>query len=213
MDLQNEVKDIQIIQKESTSTFALHTTTYQEKTFTIDCGSHDDMLGWLVLICGLQSRELSKSLLPTKDRSDYLKKTYFSNFKGGTITSNKEEIWTYIPSGQILKGAELVETNAIFQWDGEVFNPTKEPKTQGCAYWDGINLIWKNANDETVFHYLFETGQYCRMASADSRFDWKWSRHFLVSKGNEGHYSLEGNIPQPVVMCIQLSKYVDQLSL
>jgi hypothetical protein len=84
--------------------------------------------------------------------------------------------------------------------------------------WDGVTLIWHRDGGANMrlqdfslmqadFTYLWDEQE--REFVNDESVDrhWKFSRHFLASKSNHGHWIIEGDIPEPVVMGLQLMRY------
>merc|ERR1711862_492965 len=79
----------------------------------------------------------------------------------------------------------------------------------GSGKWDGVSLIW---NDESCngmistpavrFDWNQNTREYTNVMEPSQV--WKWTRHFLASKFGAGEWIVEGDIPEPVVMFLQM---------
>lgn len=121
-----------------------------------------------------------------------------------------------------------------YTWNGQTLVPTRvaadgtfadETEAQrirqsgfGSGVWDGVTLIWHRDGGANMrlqdfslmqadFTYLWDEQE--REFVNDESVDrhWKFSRHFLASKSNHGHWIVEGDIPEPVVMGLQLMRY------
>jgi hypothetical protein len=138
-----------------------------------------------------------------------LKRAYKDGFKGGQIKSSYEEEWAYSADG-VLWSQIGVDGEYSYRWDGEMLiglNPLS--RALGAGRWDGIALVWNFEasngmiskptmrfdwyQSEREYHNVLEPSQI-----------WKWTRHFLASKFGAGEWILEGNVPEPVVMFLQI---------
>ncbi len=144
---------------------------------------------------------------------------YFDEFKGGTISSSFEEMWCYTSDGMAIREHDSNYEESVYRWNGETFAYVSGQYC-GTGKWDGINIAWfsKETDQDPFMQYLLQDGQYTHWKHETTEMDWKWSRHFLVSVGGKGtycsilpysgHWSIEGSIPQPVIMFLQMMRYV-----
>lgn len=153
-----------------------------------------------------------------------LRSIYKSGYKGGIVKSGDED-WQYNSEGSVHCIVGALRLN--YTWTGEFLQPSVGSKAinMGTGKWDGVNLYWfapagpqngiKNTlgefyhSREPSSHYIYDEkdGEYI---SDDGRKEWKWSRHFLASKESEREWIVEGDIPQPVIMLLQLMRYYIQ---
>lgn len=142
---------------------------------------------------------------------------FYLGHKGAEISSGEDEQWEYFSDGL----TKNLKDNYEYKWDGEFFQPTSTDFNYGTGKWDGLNLWWfppmgnsflsvKNRVGDTyfrknpLFHYLFVPVD-VEFYSGIAGKDWKFSRHFLVSRsGNHPEWKIEGEVPKPVVMCLEL---------
>lgn len=150
-----------------------------------------------------------------------LRKLFKNNYGGGIVKSAEEE-WQYNSDGSV--NCLIGQHKLHYTWTGEFLQPSLGPEiiNFGTGKWDGINLWWFPPSSDSngiknilgnfyysrnpIYHYLFSPiGR--EYLSNDSKKEWKWSRHFLASKEGEKEWILEGDIPPPVVMLLQLMRY------
>ena len=84
-----------------------------------------------------------------------------------------------------------------------------ESRALGSGKWDGISLIWYDESYNGMittpvvrFDWSQSDREYTN-ASSESQV-WKWTRHFLASKFGAGEWIVEGEVPEPVVMFLQM---------
>jgi hypothetical protein len=132
--------------------------------------------------------------------------------KGGTIASSFEESWCYTADGIAIREHDSNYEDSVYNWDGESFCHVSGQNC-GTGKWDGVNLAWYTTSNATepFIQYLLQDGQYTHWKSDTTDYDWKWTRHFLASMRAKGHWSVEGRVPQPVVMMLQVMRYVRNL--
>jgi hypothetical protein len=142
-----------------------------------------------------------------------MKNIFFNDHKGGEISSSYEECWTYTSDGVIQRSKENNFDECAYKWDGESL-VWVSGKNYGHGRWDGLFLSWFQDNsEEPILDYILQDGQYSHLKNGQS-MDFKWTRHFLASKSGEGHWSIEGSCPQPVIMFLQCMRFVhNQFSL
>jgi len=150
-----------------------------------------------------------------------LRKLFKSSYAGGIVKSADEE-WQYNSDGSIV--CLVGKYKISYTWTGEFLQPSlgNEIFNFGTGKWDGVSLFWfpsassgdglKNTIGQFCFarkpwsHYLF-CAKNREYLSEDSSNEWKWSRHFLASKEDEPEWIVEGEIPEPVVMLLQMMRY------
>ena len=97
-----------------------------------------------------------------------------------------------------------------YRWDGEMLiGLDNESRALGSGKWDGISLIWYDESYNGMittpvvrFDWSQSDREYTN-ASSESQV-WKWTRHFLASKFGAGEWIVEGEVPEPVVMFLQM---------
>lgn len=141
-----------------------------------------------------------------------MRSLYFVDYKGGEISSSFEECWTYTSDGTVQRSKENNYDECTYKWDGEQLQWVSG-KNCGNGRWDGLLLSWFYNSEEPALEYILQDGQYSHLKNAQG-MDFKWTRHFLASKSGLGHWSVEGSIPQPVIMFLQCMRFVNtQFSL
>ena len=136
-----------------------------------------------------------------------LNQLYKEGFKGGNVKGADDEEWAYRSSG-VLRfsiGGDGLD-GQVFQWDGENLRP-KSNCSQGYGSWDGVTLRWfKHVDDkrpQLEYVYQEDVREY-HSSDGDAQRTWKWTRHFLARKEGRGEWIMEGQVPEPVVMLLQL---------
>ena len=150
-----------------------------------------------------------------------LRSLYKSGHKGGIVKSGEED-WQYNSGGSV--NCLVGETKLSYTWTGEFLQPSIGANSinKGTGRWDGVNLYWfgpgtaehgvKNIMGEFYFsrkpeyHYIYDNKNR-EYLSNDGKKEWKWSRHFLASKDGEREWIVEGEIPEPVTILLQLLRY------
>jgi hypothetical protein len=141
-----------------------------------------------------------------------LNQLYKEAYKGGNIKGPNEEEWLYRANG-LLKNTESsgISKNQSFSWDGETLR-AKYKNSFGYGVWDGVSMRWYQSEeaftshpDEPLLVYYWDplTREY-HQALRDPKQTWKWTRHFLARKEGRGEWIMEGNVPEPVIMFLQL---------
>ena len=130
-------------------------------------------------------------------------------FKGGEIKSSYDEDWSYSADGLITSVYGIAEQYE-FRWDGEMIIGTNEISRElGSGKWNGITLIWYDEQSNGMIttptiRYDWHKTEREYHNPLDKSQVWKWTRHFLASKFGAGEWIVEGNIPEPVVMFLQI---------
>jgi hypothetical protein len=68
-------------------------------------------------------------------------------------------------------------------------------------------MIFKNGQREKMLKYFFDPKEREYRPEISLYTQWKWTRHFLASKGGEGEWAVEGEVPEPVIMFLQMIRY------
>lgn len=144
-----------------------------------------------------------------------LNQLFKEGFKGGNIKGPDEEEWLYRANG-ILKNTESLNPaikGQSYLWDGETLR-AKYKNSFGFGVWNGVTMQWyrseeayTNQGDEhnpVVVYYWDPLTREYHTASRDPKQTWKWTRHFLARKEGGGEWIMEGNVPEPVIMFLQL---------
>ena len=103
-----------------------------------------------------------------------------------------------------------VSPNLKYRWDGEMLIGVDDvSRSLGSGKWNGISLIWFDESNNgmiTTPVVRFDWSQADReyTSALDESQVWKWTRHFLASKFGAGEWIVEGDIPNPVVMFLQM---------
>jgi len=118
-----------------------------------------------------------------------------------------EEEWEYLPNGTVknIKGAEGAE----FFWNGESFNNQNEKYAFGNGIWNGVWIQWNVPKQITVFmKYYWSPSKHTFYEAKRNKvsLNWKWIANSLVRKKG-GLWTVEGEVPFPVVMFLQLLRY------
>jgi hypothetical protein len=86
-----------------------------------------------------------------------------------------------------------------------------------AGVWDGVTLMWHRDGGANMglrdfslmqsahFTYLWDESEREFVNDKDVSVHWKFSRHFLASKSDHGHWIVEGDIP---VRCLLSSRWV-----
>ncbi|PRP77169.1 hypothetical protein PROFUN_14510 [Planoprotostelium fungivorum] len=193
-------------------------------TFTADDAK--ELATWVVRLDGLLSNLSSNSfatfISPPSDKSRLLRQLYLEDHYGGVIKysspdGDATEEWSYSKEG-VLKCVQLVPEDDVgtvsYQWNGERFEPFGE-QSFGAGHWSGVFIAWyldegqvyKDGLRDKYLKYFYEPREGEYRPDLPSLTVWKWSRHFLASKSNEGFWMVEGQIPEPVVMFAQMMRY------
>jgi hypothetical protein len=138
-----------------------------------------------------------------------------NGYKGAEVNSGEEQ-WEYFSDGRV----KSLSGNFLYVWDGEFLQPSDPDYNFGTGKWDGLNLWWfppmgnsffslKNRSSDSYYcktpssHYIYNASNQ-EFISGLVEKDWKWTRHFLASRGTGLEWRVEGEIPKPVVMFLEL---------
>ena len=134
-------------------------------------------------------------------------------YKGGEIKSSYDEEWSFSADG-ILQSEIIIGPELKFRWDGEMLVGLNPNSTQlGSGKWNGISIKWMKDNSSECllqFDWDFFLREYTN--NVDKNVVWKWTRHFLASKFGSGEWIVEGSVPEPVVMFLQIIRYFRERS-
>ena len=183
-----------------------------EKKLTLQAETDVEMVRWICALDAVQIRaQMDPTLLNPIDKHRLLNYSYKDKHLGGEIQSSYEEAWSYSKDG-VLKSSLGLDTPLSYRWDGEMLiGIDNESRDLGSGKWDGITLVWYNetfngmiATPSVSYDWNFAEQEYTNTAE-DSQV-WKWTRHFLASKFGAGEWIVEGQVPQPVVMFLQMMR-------
>lgn len=122
-----------------------------------------------------------------------------ASYRGGQILSSHDEEWEYAPGGMV-KCTVGACAGLTMTWNGHCLQPTNS-SDYGEGTWDGFNLNWRG-RDGTLQHYIYNYSL-CEY-QAEGHKTWKWTRHFLASKDDDDYWSIEGSVPKPIIMMLQI---------
>ncbi|GAM29425.1 hypothetical protein SAMD00019534_126010 [Acytostelium subglobosum LB1] len=174
---------------------------------------------WVVKLDGLANTDFG-SFLSGPERKLLLKILYKNNIKGGVIkSSHDDEEWSYSSIGSLSTLEGTYNGPQIdYHWDGEWLRSSANSQMFGAGRFNGVYLAWylagvdgKDPTGSTVTQapditYFWDEREK-EYVSDRKELTFKWSRHFLASKYGTGEWIVEGHVPQPVVMFLQLIKY------
>lgn len=172
----------------------------------------ETLLTWLLAIDSVQSYlQIEESILNPLSKHRLLSAKWKEGFRGGEISSSYDEEWTYTAQG-LLTSSVGVDPPLSYRWDGEMLIGVDDVSTQlGSGKWNGLSLVWfdEAANGmlslpSVRFTWQEEDREYHDDAAAAQV--WKWTRHFLASKFGAGEWIVEGSVPEPVVMLLQMMR-------
>ena len=69
-----------------------------------------------------------------------------------------------------------------------------------------INMSWKKERKEGGGRGEGERGG--GGGGSGGKHDWQWTRHFLKRVNGEGEWIVEGSMPEPVVMFLQILRFL-----
>ncbi len=173
---------------------------------------HNDLIEWVIAIDSLQTyKQAENSILNPLDKHRLLKSVFKDCIKGGEIKSSYDEEWSYTKEG-LLKSSMGVPYSLSYRWDGEMLIGVDKLSTMfGSGKWNGISLIWyDNASNGVItapslrYDWNDRDREYTDVSEKSQV--WKWSRNFLASKFGGGEWIIEGDIPEPVVMFLQMMR-------
>ncbi len=134
---------------------------------------------------------------------------YKEQLKGGFVKSSYEEEWSYHPGGTLERHEPFKGQTLSYLWDGETLRPKDNHTSLGLGRWNGVWLSWYKTCDTTeepLFRYFWVPSDK-EFQTTNYLLTWKWTRHFLASKHGSGEWIMEGEVPSPVIMCLQLMHY------
>jgi len=197
-----------------------------QKIFSAE--SKEDLAEWVIAIDGfvksVQNNCFNTCIEPVPEKRNLLRTLFFDQYKGGIIKSKDEgDEWEYRPNGTVTclmmnnKPAKI-----IYEWDGEFFKPKKSIDgnlNYGIGHWNGVWCGWylqdwmvlqSTGQREKFLKYFFDREDRKYVPENKGLTVWRWSRHFLVptsDETSEDWWQVEGSVPEPVVMFLQLIRY------
>eukprot|EP01094_Clydonella_sp_ATCC50884_P012719 TRINITY_DN23017_c0_g1_i1.p1 TRINITY_DN23017_c0_g1~~TRINITY_DN23017_c0_g1_i1.p1 ORF type:complete len:587 (-),score=180.72 TRINITY_DN23017_c0_g1_i1:364-1860(-) len=179
-----------------------------ELRLTVGFDDEREKSHWCVAINGLRAKNY-KPCIDKVENHVLLNTLYMAGYKGGNVKGADEEEWSYRGNGVLryAEGEESLEGH-VFQWDGERLK-SKCAETTANGQWTGVMLHWfeDEESNKPVLSYQWhgDIREY-HSSDGDQQKTWKWTRHFLARKEGRGEWIMEGNVPEPVVMLLQLMK-------
>eukprot|EP01133_Synstelium_polycarpum_P003632 gene3632-4161_t len=162
---------------------------------------------WVIKIDGMAHPDF-QTFLGTNERRQLLKVLYKNNIKGGIIKSGDDEEWNYTAIGSLSTIDGMSDAKIDYHWDGEWLKSSVHSPTLGIGRFNGVHLAWYARGEAAQPDLTYFWDEKEREYSLDRKeFTFKWTRHFLASKFGSGEWIVEGHVPQPVVMFLQLIKY------
>jgi len=163
-----------------------------------------DLATWQFAIDAFKyPNHFSGSCIDHVEKEGILKKLYFDNAKGGLIKSNDDEEWEYTAQGWLHLSTDDDPTKG-YKWNGHSLIPLSEEENGELGRWDGIRIAWMDASltdPDTTLTYIHYEGEY---QNQDPTLNYKWTRHFLASTAGSRYWSMNGDVPSPVVMFLQI---------
>ena len=199
--------------KSNTLCLNIQTSSKKEESFwLLSAASEREAEEWLLLIDGIKSDVFASMLTPNL-KQEILASIYFVGFKGGRVKNNFDEEWNYDGQTGLLTNTFIsLEGNFLYKWNGHLLKPATNyvgPTNCGFGKWDGFTIAWFNENERLVEEYVYYSPT-SEFLTANEELSWEWSseKSSLFSKFGGGEWVCEGNIPFPVVMFLQLMRYV-----
>jgi len=187
----------------------LCTTINSETVFAFSHESPTELWEWLLTLSGLlDDNEMSLRSLNDTARAEVLAAMHLTPYKGGVVKSSYEEEWQYFPDGRLIC---VMGTDAAiklrFRWNGSTLTQESTDSEDnslilGIGDYNGHRLNWYVPDDSDPWISL-KWDRSLREYS-DGVMNWKWTRHFLANKNGDGEWILEGGVPEPVVMFLQI---------
>lgn len=204
------ISDIQqLIWNESENPKELKIIDKHHKNFKLKAETSREIVNLILTIDSIRTLNGHTPLLSSPEKKKILARGFFEGFQGGEIKSSFDEDWSYTPSGY-LKSIYGHSNEMVFKWDGELLIGEDEYSKQfGYGKWNGINLLWYENHfvgvpGEPVVRYDYLIGEREFYNVEHPSQAWKWTRHFLASKFGAGEWIVEGQIPDPIVMFLQV---------
>lgn len=195
--------------------FYILTSCAQERVMALMGEDCVETALWMLALGGLAQRNLSvpaDSPLDEQEQRELLRYVHLEGYKGGILKMSREEEWHYWPKG-LVKSDRGVDPPLTYSWDGESFTPVlrgEEEESYGWGRWNGVWMEWHapgtSSSVPAVLTYQWHpVAREYRTERADD--NWKWTRHFLASTSGQGEWIMEGEIPEVVVMMLQMLVY------
>jgi len=192
---------------------------------SVRASSPEEIAQWILAIDGLKYQDKpllsleNASCLDTSTKYLLLRMLHKDPYRGAMLKHGEDE-WQY---SEGIISRTVGEPEIRYSWTGETLAPCVDsPINYGTGKWDGVNLYWfppcapgagvPTKSGEFYFspnpsyHYLYNSTEKDYLCG-NPDMDWKWSRHFLASKGSDKEWILEGVVPEPMVFLLQLMRY------
>jgi len=159
-------------------------------------------------------------------RQKELKGLYCDPFTGGKVFLN-DETWIYDADGSVYPKGENDEESPIrFVWNGYFLLPAENYKSVGAGEFNGQNLSWyakenqvykTSGKKEVTVAYVYEESKkaYSPVTKGSGQLVWKSDGQILKPENatnNQSVWLIDGSVPEPVVMLLQMMKYSDALA-
>eukprot|EP00013_Stygamoeba_regulata_P001032 CAMPEP_0177632716 /NCGR_PEP_ID=MMETSP0447-20121125/2451_1 /TAXON_ID=0 /ORGANISM="Stygamoeba regulata, Strain BSH-02190019" /LENGTH=548 /DNA_ID=CAMNT_0019134325 /DNA_START=3 /DNA_END=1649 /DNA_ORIENTATION=+ len=184
-----------------------HTNKGVRSPLELVCVTRAEMAYWmLALDTLLQARPKTDAVivLDAPEKSKLLAELHFHAFKGANVKGCDCE-WSYQPTGKLLCEVGSL-AGVAYTWDGARFSPSNpESEKYGYGVWTGLNLMWfsdVSAPSLPPTHTFVYASQQREFFSKS--VVWKFARNFMIRKDGNGEWIIDGEIPDPVVMMLQL---------
>ncbi|KAL6071663.1 PH domain-containing protein [Balamuthia mandrillaris] len=210
------------------TSFLVTTTSVQERTLYLQARNANDAALWVLAIDALRRGGPGRqSAISVEEKDAIMKYLYLEGYKGAILKSSYEEEWQYTGKGVLRadRGMDPEDEGLTYVWNGSMLRPANPPpdvtqatgggsitnKSYGCGTWDGVWLSWYALSPEhdlapfLVYKWNRKEREY---QTDDPALTWKWTRHFLACKNASGEWIVEGEVPEPVVMMLQILRYI-----
>jgi len=166
---------------------------------------------WMIAIDSQRMINFRTTMDPVEKRN-LLAHVYKECIRGGAAKCDDEE-WSYSPDGTLTRVFGHKDS-LKYIWNGEWLKPADSNLVNyGKGKWNGLIVSWNctEENSGTIIEYIFDENNrdYNKMGRFGKRATWRWTRHFLATTDEGGgEWIVEGQMPEPVVLMIQLIKEV-----
>jgi hypothetical protein len=194
------------------------------------------MASWMLSIDGIKHNFSFNTCMEQAEKTALLRHFSYEQWKGGYVKSNHQQgegDWAYLKDGTLCVTEGEEKHGISFKWNGEIMQanrkstsgPELTANTGLTARWNGITLAYyflpntpvhKNSK-QTIFipkpvvtYSWYEHDREYRPIEGINIPSYKWTRHFFLEKAapaGSGEWIVEGDIPEPIVMILQLYHY------
>lgn len=215
--------------------FGFHIGCADGTVLSVAASDKAQMAVWMLAIDGTKHNFSFNSSMDPTEKASLLRYHSFEGRKGGHVKSNHpgggEQDWSYFKEGELGVSEGEEKQGLSFKWNGELLHAFKK-QAQGesvnsclTARWNGITLAYyflpnnllRITTKQPIFiptpiatYSWYEHDREYRPVEGSRVPIYKWTRHFLVEKNapsGTGEWIVEGDIPEPLVMTLQLYHY------